>query len=464
MAADAPTLHVRPPRWREVFHGRRGRLTAGLLLLEALVAVQSLVVITILPEVRAELGMVQLYGLVFTASSLATLGTIPIAGRAVDRFGAALVLPMVLGVFAAGALVAALAPSMPVLLLGQFLLGAGGGGLYTLSLGTVAKMFPDELRPRVLALLATMWILPGLVGPPIGALLASTVGWRWAYVVPLPVLLVGWVLIAPTLDLVPAADRAADRVTLRWPLQLMVGAGFVFTALTIVRPWTLAILGIGLLVGLPALRHIAPAGTFRVARGIPASAMSAFLLSMGFLAMDAFLTLMLTQVRGVSLAEAGLAITVATITWAGGSAWQSGRAQRMPLGRLMLIGTLALMGGELAVAATLSTSVPLAVAYVGWAVVGVGMGITFPTLPLATMRLSVVGSEASQLSSVLLMDMLGVATGAGLGGGAIALSEAFGKPLTTGLAGAFAIGGVALVALLFTGRRIAGTPDTEQPA
>jgi len=226
-----------------------------------------------------------------------------------------------------------------------------------------------------------------------------------------------------------------------------------------VRWWALAIVGIGLLIGFPALRRIAPAGTLRAARGIPASAMSAFLLSMGFLAMDAFLTLMLTDVRGISLAEAGVAITMATITWAVGSAWQSGRAQRIPLARLMTIGTIALMGGELAVAATLSTSIPLAVAYVGWAVVGLGMGITFPTLPLATMRLSGVGTEASELSSVLLMDMLGVATGAGLGGGAVALSEAAGAPLTAGLAGAFAIGGVALVALLFTGRRIAAAPD-----
>ena len=70
-----------PVRWREIFRGRRGRFTAGLLLLEALVAIQSLVVATILPDVRDDLGMVELYGLVFTAASLATIATIPIAGR-----------------------------------------------------------------------------------------------------------------------------------------------------------------------------------------------------------------------------------------------------------------------------------------------------------------------------------------------------------------------------------------------
>src|SRR5688572_16147296 len=160
MVAPTSPVSGAPPRWREVFSGRRGRLTAGLLLLEALVAMHSLVVVTILPDVRRDLGMVQLYGLAFTAASLATLGAIPIAGRAVDRLGTRKVLPPVLGLFTAGLLVAATAPAMPVVLVGQFLAGAGGGGLYAMSLGTVAKTYPDRLRPRVLALLASMWIVP----------------------------------------------------------------------------------------------------------------------------------------------------------------------------------------------------------------------------------------------------------------------------------------------------------------
>ena len=165
-----------PPRWREVLSGRRGRLIAGLLLFEALVAIQALVIATILPDIRRDLGMTQLYGLAFTSSSLATLAAIPIVGRAVDRFGSRSILLPVLGLFSLGLVLAATAPAMPVLLIGQFVIGAGGGGLYALSLGTVAKTFPDRLRARVLALLATMWILPGLIGPPVGALIASTVG------------------------------------------------------------------------------------------------------------------------------------------------------------------------------------------------------------------------------------------------------------------------------------------------
>jgi hypothetical protein len=229
----------------------------------------------------------------------------------------------------------------------------------------------------------------------------------------------------------------------------------VFTSLTIVRWWALALLAVGLAIAIPALRHIVPRGTLRADRGIPAAGMSAFLLSVGFLSLDAFLTLMLTGVRGLTLGVASLAITGATVAWAAGSLWQSGRAGRIALPRLVFVGTSLVIVGGAAVASALWPSVPLAVAFVGWVVVGIGMGITFPTIPLAAMRQAGVGEESSELSSVLLMDVLGVATGAGLGGGAVALSNALGAPLARGIGGSFAIGLVALLLLLVTGRRIA---------
>ena len=455
-----PTTSAPPAPWREVFRGRRGRLTAGLLVLEALVAVQSLVVATIMPDIRGDLGMVQLYGLAFTALSLATIASIPIVGRAIDRFGTRAVLVPVLAVFAAGLLVSATAPAMPVVLVGQFLQGAGGGGLYALSLGTVAKTYPDHLRPRVLALLATMWILPGLIGPPVGAAIASTVGWRWSFVAPIPVLLATWALITPVLDLVPRSETTGPGVSLRWPLQLMVGAGFVFVALTAFAWWVPVAVAAGLAIGIPALRRIAPPGTFRATPGHGAIGASAFLLSVSFLAMDAFLTLMLTRERGLSLAAAGIAITVATVTWALGALWQSNRAGERRLSWLVGVGALLLLVGQVAVTSTLWEQVPLMFAYIGWGVVGAGMGIAFATIPLAAMRLSGSGEEGEELSSVLLMDMLGVATGAGLGGAAIALSDALGAPLRTGLAGAFGLALVAAVMLLVITPRIpSGRPE-----
>ena len=461
-----PSVPVDAPRWREVFRGRRGRLTAGLLLLEAIAAIQYLAIATIMPDIRRDLGMVQLYGLVFTASSLAMLAAIPIAGKAVDRFGPRRVLLHALGLMGCGLVISATAVAMPILLAGQFVLGAGGGGLYAFSIGTVAKTFPDRLRPRVLALFASMWILPGLVGPSSAALIADAVGWRWTFVAPIPLLLVGWALTAPAVDLAPPPEEVRASLAPRWPLQLMLGAALVFSSLTVLRWWALVPVVAGALIAWPALRQIVVPGTFRAAAGIPAAGASAFLLSFGFIASDSFLTLMLTRVRGLSLGMASIALTAATLLWAAGSAWQSGRTDRLSLPRLMQIGTGFIMLGEVGVFATLWTSIPVATAFVGWAAVGLGMGIAFPIPSLATMRRSQVGDEGRQLSSVLLMDMVGVASGAGLGGGAVALAKATHTSLSFGIGASYVMGFAALLLLLVTAARM--TPrdalrDAAQP-
>src|SRR5262245_44779784 len=70
--------------WREVFRGRRGRLTIGLLILEAMVGVEALVVTTILLAVERDLGGLRYYGWAFSAFGLATLTTVSLGGRATD--------------------------------------------------------------------------------------------------------------------------------------------------------------------------------------------------------------------------------------------------------------------------------------------------------------------------------------------------------------------------------------------
>jgi MFS family permease len=435
-----------------VFQGRRGRLTAGLLLLEALVAVEALVVTTILPAIHRDLGGIQFYGWAFSATFLATFASIPIAGRATDRYGPKRPLAIMLAVYVAGLLIAALAPSMPVLVLGRFVQGCGAGAFYSVSLGTVAKSYPQRIRPRVLALLASMWILPGIVGPPLGALFASTIGWRWVFAAPLPLLVVVAALILPSMPDV-AGDANAGRLAIRWPVQLMVGAGLFLAGLTEPSWWSLGMIPAGLVLGLPALARIAPSGWFRARPGLPATAAAAFLLSAAFFAVDGFVPLMLTGVRGLSVAEAGLVVTLATVGWSLGSWWQSRASGRIGAPTLVAGGTGVVAVGIMGVAAGL-TSLPIIVPYIGWTLAGLGMGVAFPTIPLAAMSQASAGAEAGQLSSILLTDTLGAGLGTGLGGACIAIADATGSQLRAGIAGAFAIGFAAALLLIAIARRL----------
>jgi MFS family permease len=422
-----------------------------LVLLETLVAVHILVVAAVMPSVLRELGHLPLYGWSFTAAALAQFGAIPVAGAAVDRFGPRRLLLVVAAVYLGGLLVSALAPSMEVLIVGRFLQGAAGGAGYALSLGAVAKTLPPDVRPRVLALLATAWLLPGLLGPPLGALLASTVGWRWAFIVPIPLLVLAVILVLPVLT--GSADPDAPRPPVLRPIVLMLGAGLLLAGLGGTSVRSLSLIVVGGVVTVVALRGIVPAGTFQARRGVPAAALAAFLLSASFVAADSYTPLMLTNVRGTSVLAAGLALTVAAVTWPLGSWWQSRQAGRIRAGTLVILGDAMLVVGITALTAALAGG-PLALAYIGWGIAGFGMGVAYPTVPLAVMARAEAGREAAELSPTLLMDMLGIAAGAGLGGAAIALAAASDAALRSGIAGAFTVSLLAALILLGVGRRI----------
>jgi hypothetical protein len=82
------------------------------------------------------------------------------------------------------------------------------------------------------------------------------------------------------------------------------------------------------------------------------------------------------------------------------------------------------------------------------------MGIAWPTVPLSVMDASSEGEEATELSSTLLMDTLGLALGAGLAGASVALARSTTAPLRIGLTGAFGIGLFACALLLLVAPRL----------
>ncbi len=139
--------------------------------------------------------------------------------------------------YVGGLVLAATAPTMFILVVARFVQGIGGGGLYTVSLGTVAKTYPPDIRPRVMALLASMWILPGLLGPPIGALINAAVGWRWAFVAPLPAIVLAAVLVMPALRNVQTSEERSS-LPIAASLVLMVGAGALLAGLTDPSVWS----------------------------------------------------------------------------------------------------------------------------------------------------------------------------------------------------------------------------------
>ena len=144
-------------------------LTAGLVLTITFVASEALAVVTVMPVVARDLGGFRLYGWVFSAFMLGSVVGIVAAGREADRRGPAIPFVAGLVLFEAGLTVAGFAPSMAVLVAGRVLQGMGAGAVPAVAYASIGRSLAGPLRARMMAVLSTAWVAPGLVGPALAA-------------------------------------------------------------------------------------------------------------------------------------------------------------------------------------------------------------------------------------------------------------------------------------------------------
>src|SRR6185437_5659021 len=161
-----------------LWSAERRPLTVGLVLTITLVAAEALAVSTAMPIVAADLGGLELYGLVFSAFLVGSLVGIVVAGSLIDRRG--VVLPFLLGLalFAIGLALGGSAVSMPMLIGARLIQGIGGGAIPPIAYVAIGRSLPEHLRPQMFATLSTAWILPGIFGPAIAGIVAQELHWR----------------------------------------------------------------------------------------------------------------------------------------------------------------------------------------------------------------------------------------------------------------------------------------------
>jgi EmrB/QacA subfamily drug resistance transporter len=110
------------------------------------------------------------------ALSLATM--MPLAGRLGDVFGQRRVFLVGIVVFALASLVVAVAPNLPVAIVGRVLQGAAGAPVLPCIMATVARIFPAEHRGRAIGTWAAVNSGALAAGPAIGGWIIDLAGWR----------------------------------------------------------------------------------------------------------------------------------------------------------------------------------------------------------------------------------------------------------------------------------------------
>ena len=156
-----------------------------------------------------------LNGYTLTLASFLLLG-----GSLGDRFGRRRVFVVGTIWFALASLLCGLAPSIELLVAARALQGVGGALLTPGSLAMIAGLFEGEERGRAIGLWSGLTGLASAVGPFVGGWLIDAAGWRWVFLINLPIAaVVVWVAqrhvpetrdpdAAPRMDL-PGAALAA---------------------------------------------------------------------------------------------------------------------------------------------------------------------------------------------------------------------------------------------------------------
>lgn len=184
-------------------------------------ALESVVTPT-LPLLQRELDMSPAEGALLSVVLLVTGAlTTPVAGEFGDRYGGKRIMILLMTVVSAGGLVSALAPSLPVLLLGQVLQGAMVGAL-PLSFILVREHLPVGEAKVAIGAVSGLFVGGAMVGTLAAGPAAEGLSRHWMFALPTIVVIGATVLVA---RLMPRdAPRESDDAGMDWPGLILLSA------------------------------------------------------------------------------------------------------------------------------------------------------------------------------------------------------------------------------------------------
>jgi EmrB/QacA subfamily drug resistance transporter len=326
---------------------------------------------------------------VITAYTILTAALLVPAGRLADRVGARTTFLAGVALFTLGSLGAGLAPSAALLIAARVVQALGGALQAPACLSLISQHYVDN-RSTAVGIWGAVSGLGSALGPSVGALITETLGWRWVFLVNVPIGVAVTVIGVRLLKTSPR--RSADPPDVLGSVLIIVGVSALVVGLVQRDEWgggSPAVL-VAYVIGLVSLglllrhcrRYPAPIidltlfriPSFRLANGV------AFSLALAFFVQLFGLVQFFTGVWGYSSLGAGLLITPMSAITAGTTAVAGRIADRHGHRAAMVPGALLYLCG---CAWLLWRLGPEREIWTAWApaclLLGVGVGLTYAT-------------------------------------------------------------------------------------
>tara|TARA_Y100000114_G_scaffold25719_3_gene21402 strand:- start:2500 stop:3906 length:1407 start_codon:yes stop_codon:yes gene_type:complete len=243
------------------------RFSRGLALLAAgaffMESIDATILQTALPAIASELGVTAVGASVTIVAYLLVVAiALPATGWLGDRLGVRVVFLLAVAIFTIGSLGCALSGDLIALTTWRIVQGFGGALMIPVGRTAVLRTArPAELLEAV-AYLTWPGLIAPVIAPAIGGVLTDTVGWRWIFLLNIPL---GVAAILIGLKVVPRSADDASRTRFDWWGFAWIGAALVLITLgaegiaTRAAPLgvALAALAIGITAGAYAVRSTA---------------------------------------------------------------------------------------------------------------------------------------------------------------------------------------------------------------
>jgi EmrB/QacA subfamily drug resistance transporter len=362
---------------------------------------------------------------VVNAYSLTLAAFLLTAGSIADLIGRKRVFVAGLVVFTGASAVCGLSSSPLMLNLARAVQGTGGAMMFATSLALIAQAFHGKERGTAFGVFGAVTGAAVAVGPVLGGVITSGIGWQWIFFVNVPI---GAVAVFVTLTQV-ADSRDPNATGVDWAGLVTFSASLFLLVFALVqgneKGWgsteivALLSCAVVLLVAFVAFEHLQSRPMLDLALfrrpAFAGASIVAFAISASFFAMFLYLTLYIQDVLGFSPLQAGLRFLPVTLLSFVVAPIAGKLTVRVPV-RLLLGSGLVLAGVGLLAMTTVSADSGWTTLIPGFLLGGAGIGMINP--PLASTAIGVVPQERSGMASGInsTFRQVGIATGiAGLG-------------------------------------------------
>jgi MFS family permease len=407
-----------------IFSPRYRITTLGILILMTIIAFEALAVATALPTAARSLNGLASYGWAFTGFLVASVVGMVVSGMYSDIHGARRPLLVGLVLFIIGLLIGGVAESMWVLVAARFVQGVAVGLLITAMYVVMGEVYEDQVRPRMFAALASAWVIPGLVGPVVAGWITEQLSWRWVFSGLAPFVVLGGVLMLPSLRQLRRSTGPGRRMDLRrigYALLTAIGVAGVANLGENLNALGAAVAVVGLMAMVLGLRRLLPAGTSRFASGVPAAIAFRGVLAGVFVGMEVILPLTLSVQLHYSPTMAGMPLMLSALSWAAASAIQ-GRLRNPNRSALVALGLVLMAIGGVGMALVALRIMPGAFAFVVWPFAGFGAGFAITSASVVMLECTTDANRGSDSAALQLADSSVSALSAAFAGAFIALA------------------------------------------